>query len=941
MKFILICLLFNSIVAYANEGRWKVLLDLIKQEEKTISMVKRKNSGLKYRLFELKTERIKIWQKQENEQYMNKSTQGIKISRAKAFSKTRSLYREAMRYGLKLIQSHPKSSIVPATYYTLALNSRDYAQDNKQYRFLKKAIKHSPRNSDINYYARTSLAEYYYNNKKYKRAVNLYKEIVKNKQDEWYTKNLYNYGWCLLKTHKFDIAINTLEEAYRLSASGNYINFQDQIIVGLTSFYVIGKQIQRGKDFILNEAENKYEALNKFTRKVANKGHYEESLELIDLIPNYFDKKKEKEQLADLTLFQFDFYKQFNQKKKMFKMAKELNKIALTNDQKEDAIRKLSTEVGDQQQILKQSYDKHGQVYEVALLNKINTYFDILSNIDKKNKSKYIYYKAESHYAVQEFKLALPLYKSSLEYYIKTSGDLDIRRKAMDGIFSCIEFSKLSKKLEKVELEYAYLKHIQIWPGTKRSQVIYPKLFSLYLSQNKLDKTQETIDMYIKGFKADKAKQQELFTVQLDQIIKLKNADLLADKVNLLSSGYLGFSQKDVLKTEKILARMLFNKYQELNKKGESKLALNGYKKIFFSEKYPRAIKADAAFNMGIIFIDLYESKNAIKWFERALPLFTKKEKTKRRIYLEKISLRASLLQDLLNAAQIKKLVLKEFCKETPKENYLTFKQAITFDLANDYIAKTLHTYNEYKKCTNQNISEIKEQILDHLFINSHESKMVSFINENSLQKEFKEKVGKYYEQLYWKYRNINKNLEFQYESRVRRVNCKSCKLFVKTKKEFRKFNKKITKYKDGYIRLSTPFNPNKFNVQLNKRISSLSPLLKSGERVIGNSHPEFSILVFEKMIEIIDLSSKEIANLDPHIEDLNFLAQFKKQMQLVSGNISTQKVAIRKRVDDLVQSNNLYTKQQKKTHFAHEVLQVSDIRNPASSMVSTLDIQE
>lgn len=941
MKFFLLLLLTLTQLSYASEKRWEVLLKLIDEEEKTISTVKRKNSGLEYRLFELKAERIKIWQKKENEDYMNKSSKGIKISRASAFKKTRALYIETMNYGLRIIKKHPHTKIVPITYYTLALNSRDYAQDKREYRFLQQAIKYSSTKSNINYYARTSLAEYYYNNKKYKKAARLYKQIVKNKQDEWYTKNLYNYGWCLLKTHHFEMAINTLEDAYRLSANENYINFQDQIIVGLTSFYVIGKQINRGKNFILNEAQNKYEALNKFTKKVAAKGYYEETLELLKLIPDYFETKKRNEQLADLILFKFDFYKQFNQKNMMYKTAQKINNIILNESQKEDAIIKLSSEVGDQQQILKKGYDKYGHTYEVSLLKKINNYFDILAHIDQKNKSKYIYFKAESHYSVQEFALALPLYKNALEVYLINKTKMDIRKKSIEGIFSCIEFANFEKKKELSELEYAYLKHIKIWPTTQRSQAIYPKLFALYLTKNELRKTQKTLDQYIASFKNDRKEQQKLFKVQLDKIIKLKDSSLLADKVNLLNSGYLNFDKKTILKTEKILATILFNKYQELNKKGESKLALNGYKTIFYTKKYPKAIKADAAFNMGIIYVDLFESKNAIKWFKRGFPLFTEKEKDKKRIYIEKISLRASLLQDLLNAAQLKKLILQEFCTRTPNKNYQTLKQAITFDLANDYIAKTLHTFATYKSCTNSDLTQIKEQILDHLFLHGHERGMISFINEYQLKKIFKNKIGQYYEQLYWEYREKNKRLSLQYESRLKRLHCKSCDLFIKAQKEYNKFLKQIKRYQNAYIRLASPFSPDNFNKKLNKRLSSLKPLLDKGENALSIAHPEYSILVFEKMIEIVDMSANEISELEPNIEDKKFYHQFKKQMNLLAKNIATQKQAIRKRAGLLVQKNNLFTTQQKKTHFAYDILQISDIRNPASSMASTLDIQE
>ena len=943
MKYLLLILVTLQ-VSYAQNlkrSKWDMVLKLINEEEHTINMVKRKSSSLKYRLLELKAERIKIWQQKENDVFMGKSTRGIKISRAKAFIKTRALYKEAMNFGLELIRKHPRSKYVPSIYYTLALNSRDYAQDGKEYRFLQKAINLSASSSDINYYARTSLAEYYYNQKKYKKAVKLYKGIISNKTDQWYTKNLYNYGWCLLKTHKFNKAIDTLENAYKLSGNGHYINFRDQIVVGLTSFYVVGKQIKRGKSFILDQAEDKYEALFKFTKKVAAKGYYEESIDLIRLLPDYFDSKKKVTQLADVTLYEYDFYKQFNQKDKMYAMARKLNQITLNQEQKDEAVQKMATEVGEQQQILKKSFDKHGQSYEVALLKEVMEYFDILAKIDSKNKAKYLFYQAESNYSVHEFKKALPLYKASLETYLANKADLDVSKNSMDGIFSSIEFGKYDKKEELGHLEYAYQKHIEVWPKSKKSQTIFPKLFSLYLAKKDLYRTQETLDRYAKAFPKDLKKQQELFKVQLDLIIKNKDSNLLADKINLLNKKYLAFDTKMVKKTEKILATMLFNEYQNLNKAGKKEEALTGYKSIFYTSKYPQAIKADAAFNMGIIYVDLLQTKDAIKWFEKGLPLFERKEMDKRRAYLDKVALRASLLQDLLNAAQLKKLVLKEFCTKTPKKNYQTFNQAIQFDLANNYVVKALHTYKTYKKCTKQSLISIQETIMDHLYLNDHQTDFLSFIDEEKLKNKFTTKIGAYYEKLYWRYHQKNQGQESLYYYRIKKLNCESCKLLVSSNRKYIKLVDRVVKFKRNYMRLKTPFSPENFNLQLNQRISSIKPILHQAEDILKGGHPEYSILIFEQMVELIEYSSSEIRELNPEIKDPTFVKQFKAQMKMVANNIYGQKISIQQRVDKLIQQNQLFTNKQNKTHYAYEVLQISDIRNPASKMVSTMDLKD
>lgn len=938
LTFILSNFAFSQVV---QKSKHDLVLKLIQEEENTINMVKNKNDSLKYRLFELMSERIKIWQQKENDIFMQKSSKGQKVSRSKIFKKTRSLYKKTLKYGLSIIKDNRNSPYVGAIYYTLALNSRDYMQDSNQYKYLKKAIQASSQGSDIHYFATTSLAEYFYNQKKYKNAVNLYKKIVKNTNDQWLTKNLLNYGWCLLKTHKFEKAITTLEKAYKLSEQDNYLNFQEQVMTGLISFYVVSKQIQRGKDFILENSNSKYDNLLSYTKKVAAKGFYQEAIKLLDELPTFIDKKNKSKEEARLALFKFDFFKQFNQKDKIFSSAITLSKIQLNDEQRKEAILKITTEVGQLQVFLKTSYDKHSQNIDQKLLSQTNDYFDILSKLDPKNQAKYYFFQGESFYSVQLYLQAIEKYKNSIDIYINSKSDLDIRKKSLEGIFSSIEFGKLTKALKLKYLEYAYLKHINLWPKSQKSQKIFPKLFSLYLNKNELSSTQNTLDKYISSFPNKKQKQQELFKVLLDKLISSKNTNLLAEKINLLNESYLSFSINTIKQTEKILANLLFDKYQLLNKTGKKDDAINGYKKIYHTAKYPKAIKADAAFNIGIIYIDLAQSKKAIKWFERSLPLFDKNEKKKRRNYLDTLALRASLLQDLLNAAQLQKLTLKEYCHSDSDKNYHSLFRAIEFDLANNYIAKALYTYKKYKKCTQKDLTPIHEKVVDHLYLHDHQREMISFIDSEKLGKKFKKKIALYYENLFWRYHNKNKGQEGLYLYRLKTLNCKSCNLFTKSFNKYISFKKDTAKYLRDSIALQKPFDVEVFNKKLNKRISTMEPLLKKAEDILALGHPEVSILVFEQMTEIISKSSDEINNLSPPVKDLVFLKQFKEQMSFVSKGIRSQVPKIKNRVNRFIKNNKLLTLKLNKSHFASEVFKISDIRAPLNTMVNTMDFKE
>lgn len=940
--FLLLTLIFTSVSAKPKKvSKWHALMKLIDQEISTINRARKKTSSLKYRLLELQSEKIKLWKQKENESFVKMGLAGKKISRKKAFKKTLALYEKARKQGLSILKSHPRSPYRPAIYYTLALNSRDYAYDDKEFTYLRSALALSPKGSEIKYLTRTSLAEYYYNKKKYKKAVELYDIVTKNLDDEWHTKNLYNYGWCLLKTHKFEKAISTLEHAYDLSSKDFYIDFRGQIMGGLVNFYVLGKQIERGKNFILSKVDDKYDALFSYLKKVANKGYKKESIELIALTEKYIDPKQKDIQLADLRLFQFDFHKQFNEKYKMHEISKAISKLKLTDYQQEDITYKISEEVGTQQLILKNEYTKEDGTYTASRLTTIISYFDLLSGFDKKNKAKYLYYSAETLYTVADFKKALTYYKEAVETQQETKSDLDINEKAIDSIFSCIDLGKFSKVQKTAELEYAYTKHITIWPKSQKSFIIYPKLFSLYLFSERFDKSQATIDVFHTNFPKSINEQRTLFKQQIDYFIKKENINLIADKINLMYKGYLNFSFEDTKKTEKILADILFNRYQELSVAGKKDEAIAGYKEIFYKKKYPKSVRADAAFNMGIIYIDLLDSSRGVKWFKKSFPLFTIKEKIQRREYMEKVSLRSSLLQDFLNAANIQKIVLQLFCHEDKQKNLDSYNKSIVYDLANDYVTKAMFTYNKYKTCIPKENKWIDDYILTHLYMMNHEADLEQFAASSRIKNEFKDKLGVYFENLYWKYYGKNKRKEILYSSKISDLNCKSCQIFTQSKLGLEKLDQSINKHLKEKVRIGKTFDPEAFNTALSNRLTSIQPILKQGDNLLAMAHPEISVMAYDKLTSFVEDFATEIKNIEVPVDDKDFQKQFRAQMISVSSQIGSQSANYKKQANQFVSSNNILTFTQRKTHSAYQILQIGETRAPAGVMLSTLDLGE
>lgn len=922
-----------------EQQRWNQIKTLIDQEMATINKARKKSIKLQYRMFELKSELIKLYKEKENKQFISlKKKLGKKASRAKIFKKTLALYADAHKYGKNLLRRYPNTRYKAAIYYTLALNSRDFAYDGKQLGYLRKAIDLSNGQSQVNYLARTSLAEYYYNEKQWKSAIYQYDIVLKNQDDEWYTKNLLNYGWCKLKSKKFETAILSLEKSHKLSEDDFYVDVRDQAMTGLINFYVYGKQIDRGIEFIDKNAMDKQKSLLKLAQKASSKGYYDETEKIIQDLDDRINPEKRPELYADLRLFQFEVYKQYHKTDKLLAVTKMFPKVKFNDYQREDAVRKVSELVGAKQIILKKDFSKQDQIYNNEILDEIVTYFDILSAVNPVEKAQYEYFKAETYYSVHEFKPALESYKVSLADYDKTPSQKDLRKLNLDAIFSSIENINFKKKEKAVELEFAYTKYLSYWPKDKKAQEIYPRLYALYSVEKNFEKMQVALDQYAQNFPKDLKKQQDLYRAQIDLLIKEKRTQLLAGKINQMQKGYLSFTKQEVKKSETILANILFNSFQELNKKGETKEALDGYQSVHFTEYYPDSIKAEAAFNMGMIYTDLSDNNNAIKWYQKSFEFYTEKEKNQKRDFLEKMALRTALLHDFIKAARLNKFLLKNFCEEK-KKNVKIFTAAIQNDLANDYITKVQFTMNNFKQCISSFPNSLKKEIMTHYFENRHQNTLLDFIDDYKMAALYPQEVSFYYERLYWDYFGNNPGWESKLLYRLKNMNETKAKLLTRTLPKYEKFLEKIKFYKRASIVVKEDEDPNQFAAKLQKRLGNLQPVLDEANSIFEQGHGQISVLVYDALTDLTQSLATEMQGYSLPIDDEEFQKQFKGQMNALVGNFKNQRDNFKLQAQDLIEKYEILAVRRDESHFASDIIKISDIRPRSSEFAITFGL--
>ncbi|MEI8348147.1 MAG: hypothetical protein WCG27_11815, partial [Pseudomonadota bacterium] len=211
--FIIICLWSMAGIAVSSEikplnpvakpiskikmsEKWMELDRLVDEEVRTIKAAHPLTVQLKHRLFELNIEKIKLVQEKENKIYLESSVEKKTASpKDSFFTQTYDLYKKIIKFGQEIIADYPSFKNIVAIYYSMAITTRDYApkrNDPQMERFLLVALRLAGKETTIAHQSHVSLAEYYYNLKKYKEAVAHYNIVLEVTSDEWYPKHLYN-----------------------------------------------------------------------------------------------------------------------------------------------------------------------------------------------------------------------------------------------------------------------------------------------------------------------------------------------------------------------------------------------------------------------------------------------------------------------------------------------------------------------------------------------------------------------------------------------------------------------------------------------------------------------------------------------------------------------------------------------------------------------------
>lgn len=925
------------------------LLKLTDREIKTINFNNYRSVELTHRLFELYTEKIRLFRERENE-IMLKTESEIVLKKGKAsfYTQSNDQFIFTTNFGNKLIKDNPKYERLAEVYYTQAMNSRDYGTNKDTESLLKLAISKSKSGSKTEYNSKVSLAEYYYNEKKYHDAVINYNDVLENKESEWYTKHLYNAAWCLLKERQFERALQLMKESFSRGENKKYISMKEQILSAIGIFFVQADRTRDAIFFFERNTSPSFNHLLNLAQSSMSKNQFSETDEVLRAALKDTQNRKDivsemKVRLAQLDIYRESkkddhFYTTSNSIVELYKSDKKHKKIPSTDILQ--SINKIKDIAGFLQINLAKNKNKNEVMYEKTDYKRVIKYFDMLSVLDSSNKHQYRYYQGETSISVKNLNQAIKYYVMTIMSYKKSKSKDEFANKSIDAILTIIDDTELTQKSRDNYLIYTYKNYLILNPKADKSQAIYQKLFSKYFELKKIKKATNLLLVYKENYPNDEKIHREMLTQILENYIKRKQTGPLAQWVTAIEKGYLNFKNEYIENSIMILGNLLFERYQQLEKNGKTKEAIIGYEEIFESKKYPKKIKAQASYALSTVLLDLNDAKKSKEWLLTSIALFETKDLKEITNSLFVMAKNYRLLQEFEMTIQVSKLVLERFCKEKieNKNSFFTllFETNTLIDLNSSSLSKITE---ENIKCdiSEKTIAENHTFAIHKMILTDDLNNLKSFVNSAHLTSDSKKMISDYVRFKFYQSPKLFLNDLLAFDSKLPELDL-SKSVTNYNKAEY--FIEKINSIKIEFSALEK-FDAKIYNQELEQYLSIINEITNEASRLSKELGAEDTIYIYQSVNRPYEELNKAILSYIPKGVDSKYLQGFNAGMRQISESLKSKSLQIDREKTLFLEKNNYFFEIQKHATFVKKEVEKNNnllLNHQAVFFVNTID---
>lgn len=630
-KLITFLLLACFVSSFANEiQRKKQLMNIIGEELNEVVRLNNQTNGtnpnLRLQMAELQLEKARILKEIEHDKYLSlPASKRRKANKDRYYRGSKKLFVQAKDNCRYILSKYPGFSKKADAYYILAYYSRDIARDtNKAIKYFTASKQFSKKRSEIWNKSVMALAEIYYSQRNYKKAIPLFETALAGKKNKWWTKDAHSLSWSYFRAGRKTKAINTLERVRTLSKNSKYIDMSKAAERDLAYFYSSTGQTEKAVNLSKSVKGDRVDYLIKVALNTKEQGQYKNSSKILK---NALKVKPitthQKRRIHFILADTNERYNYFGSLLINVKALNELNKIEKFSNHDRESLKFYAQKAASslQTQVVSKTY-RHNKKLRAKKAHQAKDYFGVLKDMYPKDAYKYDFLIAETYYAVNYFTTAVPYYAQALEGANKAK-DKKTSKESLAGLSLCLEKKSVPKKVKDKYLTATYLEYLKKNPRSKQSKKVYQRLFTLYFDKKDINSSVRVLDMFKKAFPRDIGVQEAMLGKIIDYEKSKSNVPAMREWYAKIDKGQYTVNPKFKKNLKDSIAFLRFKGVEASSSKGDKVAALRGYIALYADKKSTNSERKVAAYQVAILFDMLGDTDQTYKWSMEALKYMT------------------------------------------------------------------------------------------------------------------------------------------------------------------------------------------------------------------------------------------------------------------------------------------------------------------------------
>ncbi len=723
LKLALILVLVSTSVfaqKLSLDARRKQIISIVDEELAESSRLARaqdyKAPDTLLRISELYLEKARLWREAENERFLSiPPEERLRVNKNDYFKQSSQYFVNANDSAELVVKKFPRYKNIGDVYYILAYNHKELGQNAEAQKYFALTSKSATKDSKVSAKSKIALADYYFNDHKYKQAIPLYEEGTNALRNEkWWTKESFNLAWCYYRNKNFEKAISLMKEVHTKSATEKYVDMRHNVERDIGIFFIDGGRMNDAIKFYEAQGINYTEQFVKVANVITTQGRFAQAESLLEQAAK---SEKDRARVIQIRMAQLELFDKYSKIPEHLKVSQELVASHKQEPLEAEQFKRLSYQVNKKAAELQKATasDTYARVAKVKnqKSQEAIAYFELSSQLSPNEKAEKTFFQGETAYSAGNYLKSIGLYIKAYDES-KTMGDRKIGAQSVEGMLSALAQPSVDKKDAEKYYVPVYTRYLDFDSKSERANSIFVKLFNVQFDSGDIPAAEGTLDNFAKKFPQDYKTQEGMLAKIMDYYRQKKDYSKVKSYVSAINEGKYKVSDKYAEALRSLMTKIQIEGVQTSMEKGQKGEALKGYHQIYSNAESTPKAKVNAAYNLSALYYELGEPQQSYQWGVAAIKDMEVEDVTKFADSYLAISSGLFLRQKFAQSADLSHRVLGRLCKQNSSNKIVAYKNAVFISLANNDLDKAIEVRNLGRGCSipDNVITEVSIELL-------------------------------------------------------------------------------------------------------------------------------------------------------------------------------------------------------------------------------------